>query len=418
MGATPLVCSNCGAKLRAPNPGEESLVCHYCGTTVLVPAAPKPKAAWPTAPPRPAPPPQPAPTVRISPLTYAVPGLIMAGVAVSVALNVSRQTGHTTLLPAVGGGGALGEHLQWDGTRAPVVGDVDGDGVEDFIGRVRSTSPDALYLAAYSGKTFKPLWQTQSLGGWSEALDATEFALAGGRVVVTDFHHAVKVLDAKTGKEIAALTTSDKVERTCSNGKQVWLDVKDKTSALVDVAGPNVTKPKQRPDWCPAEGSVWCRNVFRVPHAKCTDSGTLGSVPGFDASRVFWDGDVAVGVGTKSPGTGMPMAVGVDGKTKRVLWRTPFTTSPSVSESAPRVADVFGGRLFAYYEMKSGPHHVVAIATKTGHVDWDKELPQSATGGEPGELMGSQARLYVPHWTWLDVFDAQNGNVVKTVGEW
>ena len=43
---------------------------------------------------------------------------------------------------------------------------------------------------------------------------------------------------------------------------------------------------------------------------------------------------------------------------------------------------------------------------------------RSEDGSGPIWILPSSARLYVPHWTWLDVFDARNGAALGTVGMW
>lgn len=409
------MCTNCGARLPVPQPGQTAIACSYCGT------------ATPVAVPRP-------PTVQlfrvtqlaiaapvrrtISPAAYAVIAVVVLSVIGAVLSALGRRARVSNEGPTVFGKTfAVGEQVMW-GLNAPAIGDLDGDGVEDFAGIIRTVTPDAVYAAAFSGASFKQMWRSSALGTWSEAYGATQVAIASGRVVVTSFHRDAKVYEGRTGAEVSTFTLSDQAERICSSGTKVFIDTKDKSHLQIELASLTSSKPSVRPDWCP-EGDTSCRNIFKTPHARCTSkSGAIGNVTGFQTERVFYDGDTAVALGFKWPGTPIPMAVGWDTKQKRSTWKTTFTTSPSVREGAPRVADVFNGKLVAYYEMKTGLHHVIAIETKTGKIAWDIELPQSSMEFGPEELNGSSSRIYVPLSTWLDILDAKTGKVLQTVGQW
>jgi outer membrane protein assembly factor BamB len=401
VSSSVIVCSNCGARLPAPPRGATSMTCAYCGAaTELAPPPPPPVQTYRA--PDLVPPPS---MVRPWRFVWVVPLLIAAvGAIIPFALRASK-----------GGRAVLGEHVQFDGNHAPVVIDVDSDGIEDFAGRIRTLSPDQEYVAAYSGKTLEEVWRTPGLGATSDAL-GTEVAAAAGRVVVMTFRHQALVFDAKTGRQTGAIQLSDAADHACSHGQQVWVHVKDEHSVMIDPTKPSAV-PAARPAWCP-DADVSCRNVFTAPQAPCTSSGSIRTLAGISVSRVFWDGDTAVALGTKSPGTAVPMAVGWDKKHKREIWRLALTSSPSVQEGAPDVADLFAGRFFAVYEMHSGPRHVVAVDVASGRVLWDAAIPKSDQGSGPQDLFGTATRLYVPHWTWLDVFDAATGRVIGTVGVW
>jgi hypothetical protein len=89
-----------------------------------------------------------------------------------------------------------------------------------------------------------------------------------------------------------------------------------------------------------------------------------------------------------------------------------------VAEGDPDLTELLGGRVFSYYSLKAGGGRVAMLDAKTGEVRWDVVLPRSESGSEPRAIRVTARRVYVPHWTWLDVFDAQSGAHLGTIGRW
>ena len=423
-------CENCGANLPFIPPGAPSVTCEYCGTTrAIAPPAPPPRPAAPPVIPfgagrfpqgTPAPV-RVAPVVFILPFVFAIVGVIIPIIIFSTRASRPPPPVSIPAVPSFGIALPTGKGDQWDGMHAPEVADLDGDGVEDFVGLSRTVKPDEVHVVAYSGKTFAQLWRTPSYGTFTEANDATRVAIAGGRVVATDFRHAVHVLEGRTGKELGATTTTDKVTHLCAHGGKVWLDVADEQDVDLDPVAIATSRLDRRPQECPSSAgfaNVRCRTHGDMPRSRCTSADALPKAAGFAADRVLWDGDVAVAVGTKRPGTRTPMAAGWDAASKRWTWTVALTTSPSASEGGPDVAELAGGRLVATYGIKTGGVRLVAIDAKTGKQQWDVALPQSNTGSGVYDLQLTASRVYAPHWVWLDVLDASSGSVLQTLGSW
>ena len=88
-----------------------------------------------------------------------------------------------------------------------------------------------------------------------------------------------------------------------------------------------------------------------------------------------------------------------------------------VKESVPRIFDVLGGVAYVQYELDKGAH-LVALDTKTGATLWDVLVPRTNEGSIADRMSISEKRIYLPHWTWLDVFERDRGKLVGTIGRW
>ncbi len=130
------------------------------------------------------------------------------------------------------------------------------------------------------------------------------------------------------------------------------------------------------------------------------------------------DADATVIVGTKAPGSAVPMVVGYDPKSKRILWQRviPSGDTSSVRDGAGLV-DLGGGRFLSQFELTSGGAKLAAIDAKTGASLWETDVPHSKSGLAGRQMALSPTRVYLPHWTELDVFDAKTGNLAGTIGK-
>jgi len=163
-------CPNCNANLEIAST-VASVTCAYCGTVSRIQArtavfqTPKPMSRT-----EPQLPQMPVARQRFSVLLAMLPTLIIAGLVAGGTFFAKRG------IP-----GLISSRVLWAG-HVPVLIDVDGDGVADPIGLVRYVmSNDRAHLAAYSGKTGAPLWESEPLGNYSE-LGQLQFAAMGPRL--------------------------------------------------------------------------------------------------------------------------------------------------------------------------------------------------------------------------------------------
>jgi outer membrane protein assembly factor BamB len=320
-------------------------------------------------------------------------------------------------------GSAANEHLQWGLGFGPSVAPVaiNDDAVEDFVGVYRvltlnGASTQTAYLGAFNGKTLEQMWATPPLGAFGDAISSTHFALVGRRVVVTDFRSNVHVLELATGRELGALQLTDKARRVCASPREpnrVWIEVVDDKHVMIDLETLKAS-PEKRPAWC-SERAPFEPEACEASSARCAqDSFTTA---GFKAAYVLTDDATRVAIGTRHPGTATPMAVGLDAHLKPT-WTLVLPNDPAIARTGAPLGDLVRGTLFAAYAPGDKGLALVAINAGTGARLWETPIPRSGEGSGPRGITATPTRIYVPHWTWLDVFESDGGKLVGTVGVW
>lgn len=428
-------CARCGAPLRL-DPAAPKQVCAFCGNEHVLSPAPAPQALPQQPFPRQPFPPSfqgAAPPASGLPATPPAAGLLV-GVVLMVTVVIggavlamtSRGRGNAGALPGGGGAVPAGEHLQWSSNGTSVVpARIDGDTVEDFVGRyvildLNGDSSQTLFVGGFSGATFERAWKAGPYGTLSEGVGATHLAVAGDRIAVTDYRMAVHVLDAATGKELRTLRLSDRARSMCSPSdarKQVWIEVVDGNSQVVDLDAGKAEPLAKRPAWCRGGASHECAGT----RAACSDDRNRAPKQvGFGTDLVFSEGNAAVAVGHKEPGTRTPMAMGFDAVRGVAAWTATIPTDPaSVSGIPDPSGDLVEGRFFTSYSLGNQKgSRLVSFDARSGVRRWDVEVPRGSAGSGVEGLTATATRVYVPHWTWLDVFDAGSGKLLGTVGIW
>jgi putative pyrroloquinoline-quinone binding quinoprotein len=417
-------CPNCGASVDA-EPVDGRISCRYCGQVFEAPREPLPEA-----PPR---------VVVIAPRAQprvsaprraggALLVLLLGGFLIAVRFGL--LPGHTITtqilpLPQLPEPTAVSSFM-WDSAGGPPIGAAVGGGaVEGFVGRIRDRGDDKLWIAAFDGSKLNVVWKAGPFGTYSEGLAATFFGVVGRDVVVTDYRAVLHIYDVASGREERTVKLSDRAKSMCaaSDGKaHVWIEAKDEKNVLVDAdLGTATSSP--RPPWCP---DSWgeagdCRGWLRrgSPHVGCKSAASAPRVNGFEANNVLEEGDAAVALGKKHPGTALPMAVGFDPKSKAVRWQQPIASGDqaSVAESGGlSVMDALaGGRFVAPYEITSKGCHFAALDAKTGQRLWDIALQPLIGVERPEGFTLSATRLYVMRTSSLEIYDAKTGALVGEI---
>ncbi|MEP7120059.1 MAG: PQQ-binding-like beta-propeller repeat protein [Byssovorax sp.] len=432
---TAATCARCGAPLHL-DPSAPKQVCSFCGnehffnTTTPPQAAPAAQPAY-APPPRPfVPPPSPtSPAVNASPVVFVAAGVMMLALVggIAAASLAGRGRGSSSAMPGGGGIVPSGERLQWSSNGVNVIpARIDGDAVEDFVGRyvildLSGQTTQTVFVGGFSGATFERVWKAGPYGNLSEAAGATHFTVAGDRVAVADYRSTLHVLDVTTGKELRSVRLSDRARSVCGPldaRKQVWVELADQNHQIIDLET-GKSEAAARPAWCrsSAGGAHSCGGA----RAACADQGY--SEPKQGAVRIdlmFTEGSTTVATGHKEPGTPTPMALGYDPKKKAATWTTIIPSDPASFSGMDRGAgDLAGGRFFTSYElavMKGS--RLVSFDAKTGARLWDVPVIRSESGSGVDGLAATPTRVYVPHWTWLDIHDAASGKLLGTVGMW
>ena len=425
-------CPNCGASLDgAAANATPRTTCGYCGQTFEV-QGPPPRPTPAAQPPR-RPPPNAARRPGLGPSGQGVVVLAMVGAA---ALFVSRRATNGTLglptmavpsLPVLPAPKAATAYL-WDTVGGPPLPAGAGpNGAERFVGRVRSRADDTLWIAAFDGPKVTEAWRAGPFGTYSEGYQSTFAAVVGRQVVVTDFHANAHVFDVGSGHELRSVKLSDRAKSMCAapDGEpRVWIEVADGKNVLVD-AGSGTAAPAARPAWCSDGGSSThdCRGWLRRGpfRPQCKAPGAAPAVSGFQAINVVEEGDTAVALGMKHPGTATPMAVGFDPKTKTVRWQGALASGDqaAVAESSTISAmdAMAGGRFVAPYQITSKGWHFTALDVHTGERLWDVPLQPLVGVDYPEGFSVSATRVYVMRTSSLEVYDAKTGTLAGAIGD-
>jgi hypothetical protein len=428
-------CTNCGASIQVPEPvgpgaPATHITCKYCGQT-FEPAAP-------------APPPAPR-VIVVAPnlpraAARATTGLLGSVFSVGMVLFIAGvgvfvnrlKSGATVGLPAVSVPGLdlklpSVSSFMWDTVSGPPIpAAVGSGGVEGFVGRVRQRGDDQLWVTAFEGAKLGQVWKAGPFGTYSQGYQSTFTGVAGRHVVVTDYKANVHVYDLAAGRETHSLKLSDRAKSMCAapEGKpDFWIEVADKRDVLVDAeAGTSVATA--RPAWCP---ELWaasddCRGWLKrgAPRPACRGPGPAPKVNGFQALNVVEQGDLAVALGKKHPGTGVPMAVGFDPHSKSVRWEQPLPSgdqdNAAESSTISVMDDLVGGRFVAPYALTPKGWHFTAFDARSGQRLWDTPLQPLIGVDHPEGFSLSAERLYVMRTSSLEVYDAKTGALVGTVG--
>lgn len=426
MAIVSLDCPNCGAKLP---PREETgrTTCDYCGATFETARAhhrpvntqPNPAAA------------------RV--VAMVVAGTMVAGIGVAVAVVTSTQSAQQVYqqalekIPGIPGPmGAPGDESRskiptpskadflWDEVGGPPTVAVI-DGREHVIGRLRARPGDELHVAAFSD-TGEQRWRVGPFGTYSDGYRATHFAVADGRVAVTDFRGKLHLYDLQTGAQAQEIALTDRAEQLCmlqepGEKPRVWLSQVDEREFAVDMAA-GALKDEKLPKACEQQGRISFRDGD--PQSRRPDRVRKApKVEGFDVEGVHIDGDIGVARGVKSPGTAYPMVVGFDPGSRAVRWKSPTAAVDlaSVRERDNAHDALAAGRYFATYGEGQEYWHLTAFDAKTGDRLWDHRLRSIFAVDWLYGLKATEKNLFLVRMSSVEVHDAATGALKATIGD-
>lgn len=416
-------CPKCGAPLMRVG-SEWSRRCSFCNAdlTIDMPVVAAPRWVPPVTN-RPPPPAKKGVGVAGFAIVFALVAMVGSGISF-----FALRPGTSSNDPSSPFGGT--DDFQWDAQERVAVVALPGQPGEGFVGRLHRTAdgsrtgPEYLHVALFSGATFERVWTSAPLGRVSEdsAAQSAHFAVAGGRVVMTDVRNVARVVDLATGRALSAVQLTDRVDALCvTRAGSVWIDVSDEHPVLLDPASGRAA-PGARPAECIAtrgEGSShYCGTGNGYASAPCAD-GDQNAVPGmYTQTQLVNPNGGLVAFGARSPGTRAPMVAAIDGR-GAVTWQRPLPSGnlAEAVENPPDAFDVAGSTVVATYQQRAGAMRVVSLDAATGRTLWEAGVPRSQ-GSAPRTLTVGRERVYVPHWTWLDVLDRATGAHVRTVGRW
>ncbi|MCY1011713.1 PQQ-binding-like beta-propeller repeat protein [Nannocystis pusilla] len=284
-----------------------------------------------------------------------------------------------------------GAYRQWMGG-PPILGDLNGDGVEEVVGWFADEG-----VVAFDGHSYEPLWRRPDRR--IEVHDARRLGVFAGGAVVLAQPRAVEILDPANGTTRTALALTDEVDWLCAEGDKVGVYQRDKVRFVLDAATgqrddaatpPTCPDMETRPVLCDTATHARCEGDFNTKKARLTDLVT---------------GD-SVGVEIKDPGTPEVTLVGYDGAGQQT-WRVLFDSEGHRIEAL----DLVGGTLLIRQT------YITAVDARTGAVLWT-----STCGGSSGDAMvGTATRVYYEcdgpkTAVALRIVDRATGAVLKDLG--
>ena len=144
-------------------------------------------------------------------------------------------------------------------------------------------------------------------------------------------------------------------------------------------------------------------------------------VPGMNVYYAIAKDRAGIAFGSRQPGSPLAMVAGFDpgALASPPKWIRRVNAEPGAIEpsSVTAVADIANGLLYLVYSPAHDRAVLQASALATGAIVWEREIPRSRIGGEPSSITITTKHVYVPHWSYLDVFDASSGTHLLTIGE-
>ena len=364
LEATRVKCPECGATVHASE-GATVLKCEYCGVESRV----QRRTQYFQIPVR-----MEAPTaehpqrVAVAVRTRVWPLVLILVTSIGIPITIP-------ILIAVSKAKHWGDGITWDGNTA-LVADVDGDGIEDAIGLARYIQQDKLTIVALSGKDGHTLWETPSLGNYTNNY-RQRISLANGTLLRhdTDQHAHVEAYDLKTGKKKWEATTSEVVQDICPGTSQAdaLLLTKDKKAWKLGIADGSLA-----PTTGPAKNE--CAPFPNDDHSTINRHwDRRATIEGMSIDRIVGDTTPLVAIGTKSPGTSVPMIAALDGA-DTVIWKSEIPGHDALQSNhrAPEYSSVSETDIALVYERESHKAPELTVFDRaTGRRRFEVQLAKS-----------------------------------------
>jgi hypothetical protein len=384
--------------------------------------------------------------------------MIGLGVASFVAVRSNGDKGKAGSLLEVA---KLIDNASWNGVRAPLAYDVNGDGVFDIVGSVRTVSPqDTIRLAVFDGKNGSNLWRSEVVGTYSDAGMST-LQIAGDSLLLPQDGGQLRSFKLTDGSPRFSIRLNENIERFCGSPQPgfVIVETKDKQHHTLALGDGGIRKaepagnclPIEQPLPVPVVSRVFSRDAPIVrSQIEGMSSDTTLKVPG---------SPIMLALGEKRPGTRVPKVAAfrwpqamesaqqmekltsalatvtpkdrpalarrinelrmhqVSGRyagNPEVLWiaDVPGVDLLSVSEGSVegKQVGIHGDNVVVVYGMKHSAHvyRLTALSLASGKRLWDvgidDDSPLSGISATPHHVL-------VSRWRGLFVFDIKTGSL-------
>lgn len=299
-------------------------------------------------------------------------------------------------------------------TSYPVEGDINADGVLDFVTLCHDFEAESVGLCGVDGTTLKVQWRAEVMAR-SDRMDMASFDISGRHVVAMDSRGRMHVHLLSNGSREATHDVSgavgvDRFPLVCAPAEHpgsVWLhQLVRPLGALVDVttgrAEPADLPPSCALKLCAADAGMFAEKCARLARVSAGRSG--------DVARVLFDGRTSLKLERSGEDYVIAGMVAADQQSHRVAWRKVVQRGGPAqpllnSLSTARLSEA---RVVTTYTTAAGEERLLALDASTGATLWD--LPHAYA-----TLWLSPTRLYVSTGSRFDVREAATGKLLGAV---
>jgi hypothetical protein len=400
MAGKSFKCPDCGAGLQVRR-GADTANCQYCGSIVQaggrrrVPGASRADQTG-------------SGKAVGCVLTMAVCG---AALGVAIAWSVGRDEpvapdGVQRVLPPTYG---------WQGLGAAILVDVNGDGADDVVGRIRYVSGgDAIHAAAFDGLTGEQLWEGPNLGEYGETYLGV-LALSGEHLAFADPRGRLTGFSLTDGSQLWQVGLGEKPASICGDepGRVLVVTTDGRRQLVTLVDGGVLAAPGQGcpPLWTDAMHGGGSPDILFEEVDRHRGEDLVPGMRATDAVSRRSDGVRAL-LGHRSPGTRVPIVARTEPD-----WTTlvPAADPLAAREGEPALATLAGDRLVVVYRLGDRTPQITAFDLNDGHRLWHTVVPEGSTDVLEA-LVTDDSRLFLSIWQRLEVFDLATGEHLYRIG--
>ncbi|TNV66889.1 hypothetical protein, partial [Corallococcus exiguus] len=316
--------------------------------------------------------------------------------------------------------------IEWVERGAPAFVDVNGDGTEDIVGHVSRHEGGSDFrhvIAAFDGRTFQKLWESAPSEG-PDASRYTKVIAQNGRLVMSE-QRTVNLLELETGKRLGRVPLTDSPRRLCippGDTTSVWVELVDHQHLLFDTRTVTAQPAPRAPKGCatPPLSPQTCNMSRPAEHPTSCERSSYppSDIRGFSTKYLFRTGGYTLALGTRWPGTQVPLVALYAPGNRKPLWHDTVSEKDPLllRDTAPEVGEITQDAVYVVYALEKGGAHLIKRDLRTGAVAWDVALPESRSLSMLTALWVRDGRVYVPQWGALHVLDAATGDRVGFIG--
>jgi hypothetical protein len=231
--------------------------------------------------------------------------LIGIGVAAFAVLRGNSGNGNAGSLLGVS---RMIDNAGWNSVGAPLAYDINGDGVFDIVGEVRTVNPtDTIRLAVFDGKNGNSLWRSEVVGTYSDA-GMSRLQIAGDSLLLPQEGGRLRSFKLTDGSPRFSIRLNENIERFCGSPQQgfVIVETKDKQHHTLALGDGGIRKAEPAGNCLPIEQPL---PVPIVSGVFSQDAPIVRSqIDGMSSDKTIQlpGSTVLLALGEKRPGTRVP----------------------------------------------------------------------------------------------------------------